>query len=69
MAEAFGSFKGAIQSLAMGKLDRYLDFTHKGKSKGAILTDPILLLHDLGKYSNMERCRGQPLGGLGMNSK
>jgi hypothetical protein len=53
MSEAFEYFQGAIRSLAMGDLDGYLDFTHKG----AVATNPILLLQDVGMFPEMEQIR------------
>ena len=47
LAEVFEPYKDAIQSLAKGELDQYI--------QGPISTNPILLLHDLGRYPEMER--------------
>ena len=59
IASAFEPFKQYIQYLATGKLDGYLDSVDS-KDKLAIpglimSTDPHLLLHDLGKYTDKER--------------
>jgi hypothetical protein len=58
---SFCGFGHYISSLASGKLDGYLDSIQPGNpAEGLGINlpiDPILLLHDLGKYPNQERIR------------
>ena len=58
IARAFEPFEQYVEYLATGKLDGYLDSVDR-KDKltvpGLIMsTDPHLLLHDLGKFTNQE---------------
>jgi hypothetical protein len=61
MESTFKGFEKYIRSLASGELDAFFDSLQPG-NKAADLGvhlphDPILLLHDLGKYPNCERIR------------
>ena len=59
MTSAFKPFKQYIECLTTGKLDGYLDSVHR-KDKFVVpgvtmSTDPQLLLHDLGKFTDQGR--------------
>jgi hypothetical protein len=61
MADAIKPFEQYIECLAQGKLDGYLDSNRRGDKVSVpnmtLATDPNLLLHDLGKQSNLERIK------------
>jgi hypothetical protein len=61
MTSSFAPFGQYMDDLANGKLDGYLDSTHpedKPSVPGIVLlTDPQLLLHNLGKHPDMKRIK------------
>jgi hypothetical protein len=61
MAAALDGFEQYIEYLATGKLDGYLDSIRREDKVQLIGVDlprdPILLIHDLGKYPDQERIR------------
>jgi hypothetical protein len=67
MALAFKPYEQYIRLLAVGKLDGYLDKLDRDSKlsvPGIVLsTDPNLLLHDLGRYVDMERIKQLFSGG------
>jgi hypothetical protein len=61
LASSLEGFEKYIQCLATGKLDGFLDsIRHEDKdvdleAVASLPLDPILLLHDLGRYPDQER--------------